>query len=63
MKNQSYLSQSEWTTEKIMKNITKLQRLILWDYVINGSIIVCSDNEIIWDVDTSFILHEGRVEI
>ena len=62
MRNQLYLSQSEWTTEKIMKNITKLQRLILYDYMINGS-IVYSDNEIIWDVNTSFILHEGKVEI
>ena len=63
MENQLYLRQAEWTTDKIMKNIMALQRLILWDYMITGSIVVYSDNEIQWDVNITFILHEGKVEI
>lgn len=45
-----------------MKNIRELQILILWDYNINGSIIMYNDNEIKWDMDVSFILNEGEIE-
>ena len=46
MENQLYLTQSDWNAEKIMENIIKLQMLILWDYVIDGSLVVFEDNEI-----------------
>lgn len=54
--------QSKWNTVEIMKNIKELQILILWDYNINGSLIMYNDNEIKWDMDVSFILNEGEIE-
>jgi len=63
MKNQSYLTQSMWRPAKIMKYILKLQMLILWDYDINGSLVMYNDNEIIWDIDVSFILDKGEIKI
>ena len=63
IKNQLYLSQSMWTSVKIKKYIMKLQMLILWDYDINGSLVMYNDNDIRWDMDVSFILNKGEIEI
>ncbi len=54
MEEQLYLHNPEWTIEIIMKNILKLERLILWDYIIEGSLIVYNNNEIAWVLEIKY---------
>ena len=51
-----------WTPAKIREYVSKLQILILWDYKINGSLILYNDNEIKSEMDVSFILNKGEIE-
>lgn len=62
LRNQSYLNQSRWKISNMRKMIVNLQKLILWDYKIDGSLIMYCDDEIIWDMDVTFVLNEGSVE-
>ena len=63
IKNQLYCKSSRWNVPKILKKIKQLQRLFLWDYVIDGSLIKFNDNEIYWDLEVSFILNNEGVEL
>jgi hypothetical protein len=63
MKNQLYITQSKWTPVEIMKYILKLQILILWDYNIDGSLVMYNDNDIRWDMNVFFILDKGEIEV
>jgi hypothetical protein len=63
MKNQFYLTRSMWTSTIIKNFIKKLQTLILWDYDINGSLVIYNDNDIRWDMDVSFIMNKGEHDI
>ncbi len=63
IKNQLYQSNSTWTSDIIKKYILKLQMLVLWDYDINGFLVMYNDNEIKWDMEVSFVLNEGEIEI
>jgi len=55
--------QTEWNITYIVKKVVLLQQLILWDYIINGSLIIYHNNEIKWDIDVAFILNQGEVEL
>ncbi|MFX1569845.1 MAG: hypothetical protein ACFFCV_15945 [Promethearchaeota archaeon] len=62
MKNLLNLTKSKWTSTIIMHYILKLQKLILRDYDINGSLVIYNDNDIRWDIDVSFLLNKGEIE-
>lgn len=62
MSNQLYLTPSKWTIAYMMKKMLKLQKLILWEYIINGSLIMRDDNEIRWDMEVSFMVNGAQVE-
>lgn len=62
MEERLYLHNPEWTIEKIMKNVLRLERLILWNYIIEGSLVVYINNEITWDSEIKFILQNNHVQ-
>lgn len=55
-----YANSKKWTIVKFMKKIKVLQELIMWDYMIEGSLTMYDSNEIAWDVDVSFMKIKGH---
>ena len=56
MEKELYATHLKWNCKVILKNIMRLQKLVLYDYDINGSLIAYDDGEIFWDVIVSLIL-------
>ena len=52
MKFQLYGKSREWNCKTIATKIKKLRKLILYDYSIEGSLIIYCDNRIEWDLGT-----------
>jgi len=50
-----YATSKKWTLSKFMKKIKALRELVMWDYLIDGSLITYNNNEIAWDIEVSFI--------
>lgn len=63
IRNQLYCKSSKWSIPKILKKIKQLQRIILWYYVIDGSLVKYNNNEINWDLDVLFILNKEGAEL
>ena len=61
MERQLYATHSKWTSNVILKDLKKLQKLVLYEYEINGSLIVYDDGEIFWDVIISMILENQQI--
>ena len=61
MEKQLYATHSKWTCNVILKDLKKLQKLALYEYEINGSLIVYNDGEIFWDVIISIILENHQI--
>ncbi|MHA2038658.1 MAG: hypothetical protein ACW98X_19680 [Promethearchaeota archaeon] len=58
MKNQRCGKTDKWNCNKIATNITELRRLILYDYVIDGSLKLSCDDRIEWDLMISITFRE-----
>ena len=55
-----YSKSKKWTIRRILRKINTLQELIMWDYMIEGSLTMYDSNEIAWDVDVSFMKIKGH---
>lgn len=59
MKYQLYGKSGEWNCKAIAYRLQKLRNLILYDYMIEGSLIVYRTNQIEWDLNV-LILLQGK---
>jgi len=59
VKKELYAKSKKWSVSKFLKKISSLQELIMWDYLIAGSLIMYNNEEIVWDLNVSFIQIEG----
>lgn len=55
MKYQLYGKSGSWNCRVIASRLQKLRDLIMYDYIIEGSLIIYSNNQIKWDLDILFI--------
>lgn len=55
MEEQLYTSHTKWSCKVILKDILRLQKLVPYDYDINGSLIIYDNWEIFWDLDVSIV--------
>ena len=60
MEKQLYTTHSKWNCKVILNDLRRLKKLVLYDYEINGSLIVYEDGEIFWDVIVSIILEDQQ---
>lgn len=60
MKLQLYAKSSQWSCKAIGNELKKLYRLIAYDYLIEGSLIVYHDYKIEWDLSV-FILPPSKI--
>lgn len=63
LNNRLYAKSKKWTVQKFIRKIRKLQDLIMWDYIIDGSLVMYNNDEIRWDLDVSFMLIEGHAKL
>ena len=61
MERQLYATHSKWNCKVMLKDLKKLQKLVLYEYEINGSLIIYDDGEIFWDVIISMILENQQI--
>ena len=61
MEKQLYATHSKWNCRIILKDLKKLQNLVLYEYEINGSLIVYDDGEIFWDLIASVIVENQEM--
>ncbi|MFX1306230.1 MAG: hypothetical protein ACFFDG_05355, partial [Promethearchaeota archaeon] len=61
--NQLYSTSANWNAKQFIRKIQQLQDLILWDYSINGSLVLYNNRDITWDLDISFIQHKGIMKL
>ncbi|MFX0024303.1 MAG: hypothetical protein ACFE9S_18435 [Candidatus Hermodarchaeota archaeon] len=62
VENELYGKVKTWTVKEFQNKIQKIQKLIMWDYNIGGSLTVYNnkDREIWWDLKVEFIKLEGH---
>ena len=56
MENQLYGRSNEWNCKAISTRIKDLRQLVLYDYMIEGSLKLYQDNQILWDLGVSIFL-------
>ena len=56
MENQLYGKSNEWNCNAIFTRIKELRQLVLYDYMIEGSLKLYHDNQILWDLGVSIFL-------
>jgi len=56
MDNQLYGKSNEWNCKAISTRIIELRQLVLYDYMIEGSLKLYHDNQILWDLWVSIFL-------
>jgi hypothetical protein len=55
IRNELYGLSKSWDCEKILSELQKLRNLILYDYILDGSIVIYYYNKIEWDLDVCFL--------
>ena len=60
MEKQLHATHSKWNCKVILNDLKRLKKLVLYDYEINGSLIVYEDGEIFWDVIISINLEDQQ---
>lgn len=53
MENHWYSLRNTWNCKTIVKGIAKLRKLISYDYLIYGSLVIHNDDHIKWDLSVS----------
>ena len=53
IENQLYGKSNEWDCKAISTRIKELRQLVLYDYIIEGSLKLYHDNQILWDIGVS----------
>ena len=53
MENHWYTLRNTWNCKTIVKLITKLRKLVSYDYLIYGSLVIHNDDHIQWDLSVS----------
>ncbi len=56
IENQLYGKSNEWDCKAISTRIKELRQLVLYDYIIEGSLKLYHDNQILWDIGVSIFL-------
>lgn len=56
--NELFGRSKEWSIFRILKKIQKLQKYILWDYMLNGSFTVYYDETVWWELIVKIIKPE-----
>ena len=56
MENQLYGRSNEWNCKAISTRIKELRQLVLYDYMVEGSLKLYQDNQILWDLGVSIFL-------
>ena len=60
MENQLYGRSNEWNCKTISTRIKELRQLVLYDYMIEGSLKLYQDNQILWDLGVSIFLFNKK---
>lgn len=61
MENHWYSLKDTWNCKSLISGIRKLYRLVLYDYIVSGSLIIYDDDYIYWDLKISMIKDFGRI--
>ncbi|MFX0004912.1 MAG: hypothetical protein ACFE9C_08365 [Candidatus Hodarchaeota archaeon] len=55
IENNWYSKEDTWNYKIIINELKRLQKLILYDYLIYGSLVVYNDNYIKWELQTAIL--------
>ena len=55
MENHWYSLKNTWNCKSIITELKKLQRFVLNDFIISGSIVIYDDDFIQWDLNVSIV--------